>query len=534
MGDRNTMQIPPGFEIDTRAGEMNWIPSLLVGRVRKGSVLGRPGIDRVIGAVSAAIMLLLIPFVLSGCGKSDGAKASASVDAKTPGPVVMVSTMTVTTRDLSSYVDVTGTLAPLPGAESRVSPVTPGRVKTVLVQNGDRVSQGQLIATLDPGPLIGQEQQAAAAVRSASAALEQAKANYASSVKTNSAAIQAARTNVQASKMALQKLMAGSRPEEIANAQAAEAAAHAAVISAQQSLARQQSLLAAGLVAKKDVQAAELQLATAQAALKSAQQDLLMKEKPNRPQDVAAARIAVQQSQDALNAAQAASSQNQVKQGDVAVAEQQLASAQGALAAARAQLAAQFIRAPVSGIILQRSVNPGEYVDTTGAICTIADLSRVRVILQVPSSSVSAVRPGDVVDFTADSQPGRTYQALVSLVGTAVTMAGNTVPVEAIAANPTGQLRDNGFVHARILTATHQHVLTVPASSIVLLENKPTVFVVSADNVAHAHPVGEGIREGALVEILSGLKSGDRVVTSGAYELNDGTRVKITSAAIPA
>lgn len=411
----------------------------------------------------AAVSLCIL---LAGCGHSDtGAKedpAASTADAAPAGDVA-VSMITVQPATVNASISVTGSLSPLPGAEAKVAPAVPGRVSQVLVRNGQPVTRGQLIASMDPGPLVGQARQAEATLLS--------------------------------SQVALQKLLAGTRPEEIARSQSDVAGARATQSSAVQNLERQRVLFQEGLVAKKDVQAAELTLATSEAALRSASQDLILKRVPNRPEDITAAQAAIAQ-------------------------------AQGSLQAARSQLAAQYIRSPVSGTVVQRTANAGEYIDTTGSIATIVNLSQVQLILQVPASQVSGVHPGEAVQFTPETQPGHEYSAHVTTVSSAVTPGSDTVAVEAVAANSDKRLRDDGFVQARILTAVHAGALVVPTAAVVSPDGKPTVFVVDSKNVAHAKEVSEGIREGDRVQILSGLKQGDRVVTTGAYELSDGTHVK--------
>ncbi|MDQ2731405.1 MAG: efflux RND transporter periplasmic adaptor subunit [Armatimonadota bacterium] len=415
-------------------------------------------------AVSSVLCLLLV-----GCGHGDNAaKGDAAAPAADAAPAgdVAVSMITVAPATVNASLAVTGTLAPLPGAEAKVAPAVPGRVSGVLVRNGQLVTRGQLIATMDPGPLLGQARQAEA--------------------------------TLLASQVALEKLLAGSRPEEIARSQSDVAGAQATLTNAIQNLQRQRVLFAEGLVAKKDVQAADLIVATSAAAVRSASQDLSLKRAPNRPQDITAAQAAVAQSQ-------------------------------GSLQAARAQLAAQSIRSPVTGTVVQRTANPGEYVDTTGSIATIVDLSRVQLILQVPASQVGAIHAGETVQFTPETQPGHEYTARVTTVSGAVTSGSDTVAVEAVASNSGNRLRDDGFVQARIVTAVHPGALVVPVAAVVSPDGKPSVFVVDSKNIAHAKEVSEGVREGDRVQILTGLKDGDRVVTTGAYELSDGTHVKGSS-----
>ena len=98
--------------------------------------------------------------------------------------------------------------------------------------------------------------------------------------------------------------------------------------------------------------------------------------------------------------------------------------------------------------------------------------------------------------------------------------------VEAVADNADRTLKDDGFVKASIVTRIRSNAILVPASALVDKDGKATVFVAGDDGVAHAVEVRTGVREGDRVEVLGGLKQGQQVVTAGAFELEDGTKIK--------
>src|SRR2546423_7995563 len=466
---------------------------------------------------TAAIALVAI--AASGCHKA------APADEATPKPQVQVELSTVSRRTMHDALNVTGTISPLPDQESKVAPLAPGRVSKIFVNLGDHVTKGEPVAQLDPGPLQGQYQQSLAVVHSAEETLTQAKLNYPAQTHTQSSAITQAEQNVSAQRVALNKLIAGSRPQEVAQAQANVASAQAALTNAEQNLGRSQTLFAEGLIARKDLESAQAQRASAAAALNTAQQALSPTRAGNRPQDIEAGRIALRQAEEQLRAARAASIQNSVKAQDVQIAQRQLMSAQGALKAAQAQLGATTIKAPVAGTVVARTVNPGEWVDTAGSVCTIANINVVRVVMNVPSAQVGKVREGQTVEFASDSNRNRTYTASVITIGKAIDPATNTVTVEARAANPDNSLRDDTFVRGRLLLNVHPDVTIVPTGAVVEKNGEAIVFTVGSDNVAHAVKVTPGFQEGGFTEV-SGVKVGDRVVTTGAYELEDGTTVR--------
>lgn len=465
----------------------------------------------------------LLLFMVVGCGKTPATDDNADVK-----PVVEVSVARVTRGDIRSTLSATGVLSPLADQEAKVAPFTPGRISRVYVRTGDAVRKGQVIATLDPGPAAGMLQQARAAVRVAESTVRQTQVNLTLQTRTQSASVEQAQLNVLAQRAALAKLKAGSRPQEIAQARAAVTSAQAALTNAEQSLARAQTLMSQGLLARKDLEAAQAQEKSARATLTSAQQALSLARQGTRPEDIHMGEVALSQAEQQLATARAMGVQNASKAQDVRIAEGQLAAAKAALQSALAQSRTLSIVSPLSGTVVGRTVNAGESIDVTTAVATIVNLDRVRVLLGVPAEQVDRLAVGTVVEFRADSDPSVVHTARVSVINRAVDPMTNTVQVEAIAANPGHTLRDDGFVKASFVTQLHRDAILVPAAALVEKDGKQTVFVAGPDDVAHAKAVKVGATDGNRIEILSGLTQGERIVTTGAYELDDGTKLKVS------
>jgi HlyD family secretion protein len=466
---------------------------------------------------------VFVSLIIVGCGKAATPDPAAD-DA--PKPVVKVTLASVSRADLRASLSVPGTLAPLPNQEAKIAPLVAGRILKVYVKAGDTVAKGGIVATLDPGPLLGQIQQAQAVVKTSQATLNQARLNYQSQIAEQKASVEAARSNLQAQQIALQKLISGSRPQEVAQAQSAVTSAESGLQSAEQNLSRSQTLYGQGLLARKDLEAAQSEERTAKAQLDSAQASLSLSKQGNRPEDIAAGRVAVRQAEQQLKVAQQQITQNASKAQDVRIAEGQLENATGALNSAKAQLAALTIHSPLSGIVIGDTPNAGESIDTTGTIATIVNLSSVRLVLNVPSVQIAGLVPGMDVSFTAESNPKISHHAKITVIDKAVDPTTNTVKVEALALNDDRTLRDDGFVKAEIITSSHPHALVVPVDAVVDKDGKSTSFLVGSDHIAHAIEVKTGVRQGSQIEILSGLKDGDRIVSVGAFELEDGTQVE--------
>lgn len=458
-----------------------------------------------------------------------GCKKAAPAEEESAKPLVQVSVEKAKAGDLEDTLAVTGSVSPLPDHEAKITPQVPGKIAKVYVQSGTVVRKGQVLASLQPGATPGQLKQAAAAVVLARETLTQARINLTGQIQTQHAAVNQAELAVKAQQVALAKLKAGSRPQEIVQASANVSAAQASLTAARQALARAQVLSREGLIARKDLEAAQEQERTAAAALVTAQQSLSLAKQGNRPEDIQAGRVALDQASESLRAAREQITVNRAKWQDVRIAKAQLASAEGSLASMKAQARFLEIVSPLSGSVIGRTVNPGENVDVTTVLASVVDLTEIRLLLNVPADKVASIRPGQVVRFSSDASPGVDHSAKVVLVGKAVDPATNTVQVEARAPNADRSLRDDGFVKARIVLKSSRSVLTVPAAAVVDKDGKTIVYVIGSDKTAKAREVEVGIKSTNTIEILKGLKAGDAVVTKGAYELDDGMAVEVGS-----
>jgi HlyD family secretion protein len=466
-------------------------------------------------------VVVLSALLIAGCGKG------AAPEAPAEKPSVEVAVAHVTRGSIRSTLSVTGVLSPLPDQEAKVSPLAPGRIKQMLVKTGDLVHRGQVIATLDPGAATGQVTQAQAAVKVAEATLNQSRLNLTLQKRTQSSSVEQAKLNVQAQTLALQKLRAGLRPQEVAQAQAALTTAQIALTNAEQSLSRAQTLFNQGLISRKDLEAAQAQEQTAKAAVTSAEQGLSLAKQGSRPEDIRAGEVALQQAQQQLRAAEAQDVQNNSKEQDVHVAQGQLNLARGALQSAIAQSHALTITSPLTGTIVGRGVNPGESVEVTTGVATVVNLDRLRLLLNVPAEQVASLTKGNSVEFTADINPTVKHQARITVINRATDPTTNTVQVEAVTDNADRTLRDDGFVKATIVTQMHSGALLIPSNALVLKDDKTTVYLAGDDGVAHAVEVKTGARDGDQVEVVEGLKAGQAIITTGAFELDDGTKIKV-------
>ncbi len=181
------------------------------------------------------------------------------------------------------------------------------------------------------------------------------------------------------------------------------------------------------------------------------------------------------------------------------------------------------LHAPVGGLIASRDVAAGQYVSQGGdkPVMTITDPSRVWLIAQLAEGDASAVHVGDAVTVTTPALPGRSFHATIDLVGAALDPQTHRLPVRATIANPDGALKPQMFASFSIQRPQQSAALRVPTAAVIHEGDSARVWVVRPDGLLQARTVTAGDEQDGQVVILSGLKSGERIVTAGALFVNE-------------
>lgn len=337
-------------------------------------------------------------------------------------------------------------------------------VQKFYVNRGTRVRAGQLLARLENKDL--------------SAAAEQSKGEF------------------EQAQAAYETTTAATLPEELQKAQLDASAAKQALEAEQKAYAARQNLYQQGAISRKDFDAAGISLTQARNNYDIAQQHLNSLLKTSKAQELRSA------------------------QG-------QLAAAKGKYQGAEAQLSYSEIRSPISGVVTDRPLYPGEMATAGTPLLTVMDLSHVIAKAHIPQPEAALLKVGDKASITAaalsEPLPGK-----VAVVSPALDPNSTTVEVWVDAANPRAELKPGTSVSISMVAQTIPDALTVPANAVLTEPDGTTsVMVIGDDSRAHQHDVKTGVRQEGQVQIVSGLKAGERVVTGGAYGLPDNTRVQL-------
>lgn len=354
-----------------------------------------------------------------------------------------------------------------PLAQAAIEPKISAPVRKFYVQRGARVKAGQLLAVLENNDL-------------AAAALDN-KGSY------------------TAAQAAFETATKAQVPEDTLKAESDLAQAKANLDLNLSIVKNRKQLFAEGAIPGRDLDTAQAALVQAQAAYDAAAKHLESMRSVSR--------------EAALKAAQG-----------------QLTSAEGKYEGAQAQVNYSEIHSPIDGFVTDRPLFAGETANPGTPLITVMETSTLIAKTHIAQSLTQQIRVGDEAELQV---PGidKPVPAKVSLISPALDPGSTTLEVWLNIDNRAGKLKVGTPVRVSITGVSIDKALKVPASSILTAQDgAKSVMVVGADSAAHRKPVTLGIQDSEDVQILGGVTASDMVITTGAYGLDEGTKVKIGKA----
>ena len=342
-----------------------------------------------------------------------------------------------------------------PKQQAAIVPKVSAPVKRVYVQRGARVRQGQLLVELENQDLAG-------AATESRAALSQAEATFETTAKATV-------------------------PEELHKAELETKSADDAVKAAQSVFENRQQLYREGAIAQKDVNDAQVALSQVRTQYETARKRL-----------------------DDL--------QSFANEETIKAAAAQRDAARGRNESAQAQLAYSRITSPINGVVTDLPFYPGETPGSGAPVVTVMDLSRVIARTHVSPSDARELAVGDDASLIGpDSVP---VPGKVTQLSPALEAASSTVEVWVEADNKDGKLLPGSSVRVEIVAKVVPNALVIPQQAVLTSAQGATfAILIDKDNKPHLRKVRVGIRDAGKAQVLDGVNSGDRVATTGAYEL---------------
>jgi RND family efflux transporter MFP subunit len=201
-----------------------------------------------------------------------------------------------------------------------------------------------------------------------------------------------------------------------------------------------------------------------------------------------------------------------------------LAEKRASLNLSRKQLNDSAIISPLSGIVKEKLASRGEYLQPGKAIATIVQINPLRLKLEVPEAFAANISRGQTVTLKVDAFADREFQGQIKRINPSVDEKNRSLIAEAEVPNEGGLLRPGMFARAQIMSKAEGMAVMVPERAVVSLAGVNKVFVVEGERAVERQ-VKIGTRDGSLVEILEGVRVGERVITTNTDKLHDGITV---------
>lgn len=405
-------------------------------------------------------LLLAIVLLTASCSKSkDTAKDTGSEAAAVPVQVAAAERTT-----MHSYISAEGVLSPL--KQANITPKISAPVARFLVQRGDHVREGQLVAVLEGRDL-------AAAAQESQDLYHQAQANYENTAEAV-------------------------MPDDLTKAKADVQSGQESYDAARRLYENRQSLFKQGALAQKLVDDAKVAMVAAQTQYETARQH--------------------------LNSLQTIGRSEQLKS-----AQAQVAASKAHFESTQAQASYAEVRSPMNGVVSDRPVNVGEMASSGSALLSVVDLSRVVARASIPVQEAALITVGRPATISGGTKE---LTGKVTVVSPAVDPNTTTVQVWVEAPNPGERLKLGSTVQISIDAGEIPDAIVVPAAALLSSDDGgDKVMLAGSDGLSHERPVKIGVHSGDSVQILSGVKPGEQVITEGALGLDDKVKVEVAKPA---
>ena len=254
---------------------------------------------------------------------------------------------------------------------------------------------------------------------------------------------------------------------------------------------------------------------SAQSAVRSAEQQLMVAERE------------MTRTQQLVTAGALAAREVDLARNNVTSVEALLADARARLMTSERELEDAFVRAPISGVVAQRSVNTGDIVTVGSELFTVVDPSSMRLEASVPSESLPELRIGAPVSFAVRGYEQQ-FEGRIERIAPQTDAATRQLPIYVSIPNSAGRLVGGLFAEGRVLTASASGVV-VPANAVNVSGDKPWVARVANNKVERVN-VTLGLRDPRTerVQVVSGLSEGDTLLRGAAQGIAPGTLVQVS------
>lgn len=305
-----------------------------------------------------------------------------------------------------------------------------GRVTEVLAVEGQAVKAGDVLARIAAEEFRERVHQLEAAVDAAASQVRQQEKTIQMRRDVVEGQIAQARSQAEASRVAADRVREGSRPQEIRVAEAELSQAEAQLIQRRADYDRVSGLVKEGVIPKAQLDSAEAALRTAESTRDAASQRLALAKEGSRKQDIAEAQAQLERAQAGVNVAEAGRRDVDVQIAALSSAQATEKQLRAQLETAKTQLGYTEIRSPMSGVILTKNIEPGEFVNPGTPVVTLANIDELWMNIYIPETQTGLVKLGQEVRVSVDSFPEEMFKGKITFVSSESEFTPKTILTE--------------------------------------------------------------------------------------------------------
>jgi multidrug efflux pump subunit AcrA (membrane-fusion protein) len=401
-------------------------------------------------------VILIVVIAVGAVGIRNHAK---NKKVETKQEIKNVKTQKITLGSISSNVEYAGSLKP--AKEVIVLPKNGGKVASVKVNVGDKVTAGQVLYTLDTDELQ-------ASLQAQQAALDGANAD-------------------------LEKTSDSSQAQQVSQAEQTAGKAQVQFSSAEDNYNKMQKLYATGAVSKKELDDSKTQYDNDSIDLKTAQDNLSLLENKIGPQSTRSAAAKVEQSQAGVNTAQI-------------------------------QINGATITSPISGVVSAKDIEVGKIASSQSGSVTVIDSSTLTAEITVPDKMIAKIKVGQSVPVTINALDGKKITGVIDTISPDADSKNNCYTVKAKIDNANGDMNSGMFVKVSLEAESKDNVLSVPNQAIKTENGVDYIYLVENSKIKKV-AVTTGISNDTFTEVSGNVKQSDDILTEGQSILADGEKV---------
>lgn len=401
-----------------------------------------------------------------------------------------------------------------------------GVVSLVHVSEGDKVSAGSLLLSLDKSELQSRVEGARNSVISAQAEMDKvSRGPLASEVRQAKAELEQAesvgKARIAQAQARLRDLQSGPRPQEIKGAEAELRRRQELLNKAEIDLKRIQQLVKMGALATSELDQAKTAVDTSRSDVTAQQEHISLLKAGARADQVAEARAAVAEALASHQTGASAARErlntllSQPRPEDVRAARARVEEARSELRRVLDMMAKADVRAPFDGVVADIAVERGQSVSPGQALAVLHEMTRPVIEVETDEENLSVLAIGQKAVISSDAYPGQTFEAVVSDLGSSVDYDRGTVRIKLRPESPVAWLRPDLTVDVNVITSRGAKRIILPADTITRA-NGSSVVLVATDDIARPVPVSTGAAGSDGVVVRGNLRDGDRVIRNAS------------------